>query len=173
MSSTLRTATPSAPTRPMPSTPAWHEFYSRAPFLTRCGAYFIDVAFMFVLMISGGVIGYATRDPIFQKPTPWGIAAYIGFLCYAIFYMAVRDGRKGGAGLGKRAVGLMVVHLPDNRPCTRWQSAARSFVMGLCSIVPILGWLVEPLAALLSAGGQRLGDRVADTQVIRRADYAR
>jgi uncharacterized RDD family membrane protein YckC len=68
-------------------------------------------------------------------------------------------------------MGLMVVHLPSNQPCDRGQSAIRYLVMFLLNLVPYLGWLIEPVVLLAAAGGRRLGDSAAGTQVIRTADY--
>jgi uncharacterized RDD family membrane protein YckC len=67
-------------------------------------------------------------------------------------------------------MGLMVVHLPTNLPCDRGQSAIRYLVMCALGLVPYVGWLVEPIVTLVAAGGRRLGDTAAGTQVIRVSD---
>lgn len=41
------------------------------------------------------------------------------------------------------------------------------------SLVPVIGWLVEPVIIVVSEDGQRLGDRAAYTQVIAVAEYTR
>ena len=89
----------------------------------------------------------------------------------ALIYTFVKDGLEGGASLGKRAVGLMVVHLPSNRPCTGARSALRTLIWNVTNFVPLVGWLIEPVTAMASADRRRLGDHAASTQVIRAADY--
>jgi hypothetical protein len=39
------------------------------------------------------------------------------------------------------------------------------------NLIPYLGWLVEPVAAMAADGGRRLGDQVAGTQVIAVESY--
>jgi uncharacterized RDD family membrane protein YckC len=67
----------------------------------------------------------------------------------------------------------MVVHLPTNQPCTTGQSALRYLVIFLCNLVPYVGWLIEPIVTLAAAGGRRLGDQAAGTQVIEASAYRR
>jgi uncharacterized RDD family membrane protein YckC len=85
---------------------------------------------------------------------------------WALYYSFTKDGRPGGASIGKKMMGLMVVHLPSNQPCTRSQSALRYLVLFLLNLVPYVGWLIEPIVTLTAAGGRRLGDSAAGTQVI-------
>jgi uncharacterized RDD family membrane protein YckC len=89
----------------------------------------------------------------------------------AVAYGLVKDGLPVGQSLGKRATGLMVVHLDSNRPCSIGQSAVRTLVLLFSNVVPVLGWLVEPIFVIATADRRRLGDRAAGTQVIRAADY--
>ena len=86
-------------------------------------------------------------------------------------YGFVKDGLPAGQSLGKRAAGLMVVHLDSNRPCSIGQSAVRTLVLLFSNVVPVLGWLVEPLLVIFTVDRRRLGDRAAGTQVVRVADY--
>jgi uncharacterized RDD family membrane protein YckC len=90
---------------------------------------------------------------------------------WALFYAFTKDGRPGGQSIGKKMMGLMVVHLPSNRPCDRGQSALRYLVMFLLNLVPYVGWLIEPMVLLSAAGGRRLGDTAAGTQVIKLSDF--
>jgi uncharacterized RDD family membrane protein YckC len=85
---------------------------------------------------------------------------------WALFYSFTKDGRPGGQSIGKKAMGLMVVHLQSNQPCSRSQSALRFLVMFLLSLVLGAGWLVELIVLLIEPGGRRLGDFAAGTQVI-------
>jgi uncharacterized RDD family membrane protein YckC len=106
--------------------------------------------------------------------TPAGIVlsmvAVAGTL-WALYYSFTKDGRPGGQSIGKKMMGLMVVHLQSNLPCDRGQSSIRYLVMFLLNLVPYVGWLVEPIVTLAAAGGRRLGDSAAGTQVIRLADF--
>ena len=65
----------------------------------------------------------------------------------------------------------MVVHLETNAPCNRAQSALRQLVMAGTNVIPYIGWLVEPVAAMAADGGRRLGDHAAGTQVIAVESY--
>jgi len=87
-------------------------------------------------------------------------------LVWAAYYGFLKDGQDRGQSIGKKKLGLMVVHLPTNAPCNRSQSALRALVMGATNVIPYLGWLIEPIAALAAEGGRRLGDHAAGTQVI-------
>jgi uncharacterized RDD family membrane protein YckC len=98
------------------------------------------------------------------------VAAVAGSI-WALYYSFTKDGRPGGQSIGKKTMGLMVVHLQTNQPCTRGQSALRYLVLFLFNLVPYIGWLVEPIVTLSAAGGRRLGDSAAGTQVIKATDY--
>jgi len=98
------------------------------------------------------------------------IAALAGNV-WALFYAFTKDGRPGGQSIGKKMNGLMVVHLQSNRPCDRGQSALRYLVMFLLNLIPYVGWLIEPIVLIAAAGGRRLGDGAAGTQVILASDF--
>ncbi len=145
--------------------------YPPARFGTRVLAYLIDLLVGILFLLPGGIllgVGGATDSEVFG--VVGGITFAIGF-CYALWYAFTRDGARGGAGIGKRRMGLMVLHLPTNLPCTRGQSALRTLILTLLNAVPAIGWLIEPIVALVSDTGRRLGDRAADTQVISVEDY--
>ena len=42
---------------------------------------------------------------------------------------------------------------------------------GGAPLIPGIGFLIEPIAAVVTADGRRLGDRLAGTQVIEVGDY--
>ena len=81
-------------------------------------------------------------------------------------YRFIKDGLGKGQSWGKRAFGLMVVHLPTNTPCTKGQSCLRALISIILNIVPFVGWLIEPIMVLATADGRRLADKIANTQVI-------
>jgi uncharacterized RDD family membrane protein YckC len=90
---------------------------------------------------------------------------------WAFIYSFVKDGREGGQSFGKEMLNLMVVNINTNQPCTMGESALRTLIWMLLSLIPIVGWLIEPIVALASDDGRRLGDRVANTQVIEVSAY--
>jgi len=92
-------------------------------------------------------------------------------IAWGFWYSFTKDGRPGGQSIGKKAMGLMVVHLPANLPCSMGQSALRHLVLIGLNLIPYVGWLVEPIVTLSAEGGQRLGDKAAATQVIAVGDY--
>jgi|TARA_B100001971_G_C18086690_1_gene481302 uncharacterized RDD family membrane protein YckC len=81
-------------------------------------------------------------------------------------YNFIKDGLGKGQSWGKKAVGLMVIHLSDKTPCSLSQSLLRNLIMILLGIIPFIGWLIEPIIVLSTKDGRRLGDRAANTQVV-------
>ncbi|HEU4648851.1 MAG TPA: RDD family protein [Gemmatimonadales bacterium] len=173
---------PPPPPRPRPGAtslgqPKAHAAFPKAGFGDRFLAALIDTGWCLLFMIPGtlvvlaGINGAASRGADFNGTTAFGVFLIIAALCYIVWYSFVKDGTPIGAGKGKKMMGLMVVHLPTGAPCTRGQSALRQLVMALLGLIPYVGWLIEPLVALTAEDGRRLGDRAADTQVIRAEDY--
>jgi uncharacterized RDD family membrane protein YckC len=83
----------------------------------------------------------------------------------AIIYSFIKDGLGKGQSWGKMAMGLMIVYLPDNAPCTKWQSSVR-FLVEVFLCVTLIGWLIEPIMAFVDNNGRRWADLTAKTQVI-------
>ncbi|HEU4630487.1 MAG TPA: RDD family protein [Gemmatimonadaceae bacterium] len=146
--------------------------YRKAPLGARLGASLLDGLIGTAAWLPGIVLiamgGAGEGEGIAIVGT---LVLVIGFV-WALYYSFVKDGWGTGASFGKRAVGLMVVHLPTNQPCTKGQSALRALVLLLLNFVPFIGWLIEPILVLAADDGRRLGDRAADTQVVTVADYA-
>ena len=92
------------------------------------------------------------------------IAAFLYFI--PIVYALIKDGLGNGQSWGKKAVGLMVVYLPNNTPCTIGQSCLRYLISTLLNIIPFIGWLIEPIMVFVTEDGRRLADKTANTQVI-------
>jgi uncharacterized RDD family membrane protein YckC len=70
-----------------------------------------------------------------------------------------------GQSIGKFLFGLRVISLDHRRPCSRLQSAQRNFIL----LVPGLNLVaagLETIAVTRDPQGQRLGDMLANTQVI-------
>jgi uncharacterized RDD family membrane protein YckC len=83
-----------------------------------------------------------------------------------LIYSFIKDGLGKGQSWGKKSVGLMVVYLLDNTPCSIGNSCLRCLITSLLGIVPIVGWLIEPIMVLSNEDGRRLADKAANTQVI-------
>jgi uncharacterized RDD family membrane protein YckC len=81
-------------------------------------------------------------------------------------YTLLKDSFGQGQSLGKRAVGVMVVHITDNKPCSASQSTLRNLVIVFFGFIPLVGWLIEPLMVMVSDNGERIGDKAANTRVI-------
>ena len=79
-------------------------------------------------------------------------------------YLLLRDGI-GGQSLGKLAVGLVVVHIPSGRFCSLKDSALRNLFV-LIPGANVVAVFLESITMLRDPQGQRLGDRLAQTQVI-------
>jgi uncharacterized RDD family membrane protein YckC len=87
-------------------------------------------------------------------------------LLVAAGYLLLRDGVvTGGQSIGKFLFSLVVISLESGRPSTRTASARRNFIF----VVPglnIVAVVLEALTIVKDPQGQRLGDRMAQTQVV-------
>jgi uncharacterized RDD family membrane protein YckC len=92
-------------------------------------------------------------------------------IAWAFYYSFTKDAYDNGKSIGKRAMGLMVVNITTNKPCSKGESALRALMLGIMSAVPFVGTLVEPLVLLVNRDGRRVGDMVAGTQVIEAKQY--
>lgn len=141
--------------------------YAKAPFGSRVLASLFDT-----LIGAGPLVAVVTMLAVAavagsaEAAVGVGIVIGIPAFAWAIWYGFSKDGRPDGQSIGKKSMGLMVVHLPTRAPCSRGQSAIRALVMTGLSFVPYIGWLVEPVIALAATDGRRLGDKAADTQVV-------
>lgn len=73
----------------------------------------------------------------------------------------VKDGLRGGRGIGKGSAGLRVVDLERYAACSRAKSLLRQAMLG----VPILN-LIEAGMVLVRRDGRRLADLLLNTQVV-------
>jgi uncharacterized RDD family membrane protein YckC len=136
---------------------------ARAGVLGRTVAKLIDLAAVVVLV----------------RAFPYPAGPMLGFL-YSLFGDALTWRGKPSASLGKRIVGLRVVHLPSGRSPSLRVSALRNAPVGVATFfafIPVWGWLISglvgvPLLAVeiylmaKMGRGQRLGDVMGDTEVI-------
>jgi uncharacterized RDD family membrane protein YckC len=88
------------------------------------------------------------------------------FIAVGAAYLLLRDALFiPGQSIGKFLFGLRVISLDHGRPCSRVQSAQRNFIL----LVPGLNLVaagLETIAVTRDPQGQRLGDMLANTQVI-------
>ena len=82
----------------------------------------------------------------------------------AVIYLLLRDGI-GGQSLGKLFVGLVVVNVRTGRLCS-WKDSALRNVFVLIPGANLAAVFLEFITIVRDPQGQRLGDRLAQTQVI-------
>lgn len=81
-------------------------------------------------------------------------------------YLLLRDALFiPGQSIGKFLFGLRVISLDNGRPCTRVHSAQRNFVL-LVPGLNLVAAVLEASAIVRDPQGQRLGDTLANTQVV-------
>jgi len=90
-----------------------------------------------VLAFGGGLLGFA----------------------WAFGYTLLRDGMGSGQSMGKKMFKLMVVRLEDHQRCTKGNSAVRNLIGGVLGFIDII-------VALVGQKGQRVGDKLVNTQVV-------
>lgn len=104
------------------------------------------------LLVGTCMLLYLTRDSIL-------------FIAAGATYLLLKDAFIPGQSVGKFLVGLRVITLETGRPCGRWHSVHRNFIL----VVPglnVIAAVLETLEMVRDTQGQRLGDRLANTQVV-------
>lgn len=148
---------------PVTGTPVMR--YAKASIGGRLLAYIVDTVIGLAPIVGAGIYGYmSSLSP--SRGAGISFIIIIAALVWAIYYTFTKDGREGGQSIGKEMVNLMVVNVNTNQPCSRGDSALRALILFLLQLIPAVGWLIEPMVAIFSEDGRRLGDRVANTQVI-------
>src|SRR4029453_1848022 len=97
----------------------------------------------------------------------WFLFRNSGSLVYlvgAAAYMLLRDSI-GGQSLGKLLVGLVVVNLHTGQPCG-WEDSALPHVFFIVPGANGVAIFLESITLVRDRQGQRLGDRLAQTQVV-------
>jgi hypothetical protein len=94
----------------------------------------------------------------------WSATGAAAFLAGAGVYVAARDAI-AGRSVGKFLFGLAVIHLETGRPAGGMASLRRNllFLLPGANVVAIA---LESLTIVRDPQGQRLGDRLAQTQVV-------
>ncbi|MGB9736380.1 MAG: RDD family protein [bacterium] len=133
---------------------------TKATFLERASAKFIDIAFALILASVLSPIGPAV----------------------GLVYSLIADGLMEGRSIGKWLVGIRVVDITKNTPCSIHQSILRNIPFGfavLMFIVPVIGLFlfifiglgviaVETYFLYTDLGSMRIGDTLADTMVVKK-----
>ena len=83
------------------------------------------------------------------------------FIIPGVVYYLIKDGLKGGQSWGNRIMGLKVMHLDTGAPCTKLESMLRAVFL---SVGPIN--LVEVAMVIFDKRGQRLADKIINTNVV-------
>jgi len=151
--------------------------YPKAPSGGRLGAYILDslimsLASMLFFIFVAVAASESSNGSDSSLMVLFAVITFFGF-AWAIYYAFTKDGRANGQGIGKGACGLMVISLDSGQPCTKGKSALRYLPL-LAGCIPYVGWLlslVECILVLADENGRRLGDRLANTQVIKLSDY--
>ena len=86
------------------------------------------------------------------------------YLAAGAAYLLLRDAMRGQS-IGKVLFGLVVVSLETGRPASFATSARRNALL-LLPGANVVAVFLEPLTILRDPQGQRLGDRLAQTQVV-------
>jgi uncharacterized RDD family membrane protein YckC len=141
--------------------------YSKAPVLLRTGAAIID---MTIAGLPWFIITPLWGFSPYRLPTHFGLVqgSIIGIaLLWTFYYVWFRDRLGAGQSIGKRCTGLMVVGVLSTQPCNAMQSFLRNFLFCLD-----FGFFFELFITLLNLQtGRRVGDFLAQTQVIELAHY--
>lgn len=167
--------------------------YSKADLSKRFGAYLLDGLFSFLLAIPSlvclfiaamnvyDVIKLEQHSYQFNRILFNEIKDNIGLILFSILlyfiplvYSFIKDGLGEGQSWGKRIMGIMVVNVETNMPCSKGRSALRTLISGLIIIIPYLNYLtfwVEPIMVIARDDGRKLSDLAANTQVINLSEY--
>jgi uncharacterized RDD family membrane protein YckC len=91
-------------------------------------------------------------------------------------YLLISDGLFDGRSLGKKLIGLRVLSVDTDKPCSFRDSILRNSTFGIGYLlykIPLLGWMFiiivsvfEFIILLGSKEGMRLGDEIAKTKVV-------
>lgn len=127
----------------------------------------------FIALLLDGLVCTAAWFPLIIAEAIYSDFLYfVGVITgiWAIWYAFTKDGRPNGQSIGKKTMGLMVVNLSTNLPCTKGTSALRALLWAIPYIGGLI-WLVDCIMVLSNDRGRRIGDYLANTQVVAVASY--
>lgn len=159
--------------------------YPKAPLGDRFLAFLIDMLVGLVLSIPAiiflviGIISVSrdySYDESFDGTGSGIVMIVLGALLFVLpmIYGFIKDGLNEGQSYGKKAMGLMVVDVENNLPCTKGKSSIRYLISALICAVPYLNLItcwIEPVMVLVTEDGRKAADLVAKTQVILKMHY--
>ena len=134
----------------------------KAPIERRMSAFAIDIVLSSVVasvFLGAGYVFWNYLGPDELMSVAAVVSVLLGVIISVGFFL-VRDALFSGYGVGKRKMMVRVVRMDGSR-CDVVSSIVRNFTM----FVPVLN-LAEMILAVADREGRRLGDRLAETQVI-------
>lgn len=134
-------------------------------------AHLVDLIIVFIIfyvigMQVAGEVGGVTREGFSLEGTPALVTMGLSFVA-SLGYFMLTEGRNGQS-FGKLVTGIKVVS-SDGSPCSMRQAFIRNF---LRLIDGLFFYFVGVILIARSDRNQRLGDRIAETVVIRKAKVA-
>ena len=140
--------------------------FPAAPFENRFGAWIIDTVIGLGPVITAAAWGLIFKQGDLSHTTQ--VVNLAATALWSVYYQLTKDLR--GQSFAKKKFNLIVVDVKTGARCSAGQAIGRAAFIAPLNFIPLLGWIIEPIAAL-SWGGRRLGDRVAGTQVISQEVY--
>lgn len=154
--------------------------YNKAPIGKRFLAYLLDAiitlalflpSFYFLFNIYYGLLTDNYYYEGYDSNSNVKLFVGIALLILPLIYSLIKDGIGEGQSFGKRAVGLMVINVNTNAPCTKLNSVGRNILFSMISNIPFIGLLLEIIMIFANTEGRKLSDLGAGTQVIDVNEY--
>lgn len=130
-----------------------------------CGVLAIPAIILYAIGLSNETYN---NDYYYHDYSKAGVFLIFAFILYLIplIYTFIKDGLGNGQSWGKKAMGLRTINVKDYSKCTKGASALRALVSTLVSMIPLVGWIIEPIMVLTTSDGRRLADKAAGTMVV-------
>lgn len=129
-----------------------------------CGVLAIPAIVLYAISLSNATHNYDYYED-YGKAGGYFLFAFILYLI-PLTYTFIKDGLGNGQSWGKKAMGLRIIKVKDCSKCTKGASALRALVSTLVSMIPLVGWIIEPIMVLTTSDGRRLADKAAGTMVV-------
>lgn len=129
-----------------------------------CGVLAIPAIVLYAVGLSNATQNYDYYED-YGKASGHFLFAFILYLI-PLTYTFIKDGLGNGQSWGKKAMGLRIIKVKDCSKCTKGASALRALVSTLVSMIPLVGWIIEPIMVLTTSDGRRLADKAAGTMVV-------
>lgn len=127
-----------------------------------CSVLAIPAIVLYAIGLSNVTHNYGYYDD-YSKTGGYFFFAFILYLI-PLTYTFIKDGLGNGQSWGKKAMGLRIINVKDYSKCTK--GALRALVSTLVSMIPLVGWIIEPIMVLTTSDGRRLADKAAGTIVV-------